>query len=35
MILKKDQGMEMVIFEPGEVMLKDMKRMAPREVHLQ
>ena len=35
MILKKDQGMEMVTFEPGEVMLKDMKRMAPREVHLQ
>ena len=35
MILKIDQGMEMVIFEPGEVMLKDMKRMAPREVHLQ
>ena len=35
MILKKDQGMEMVVFEPSEVMLKDMKRMAPREVHLQ
>ena len=35
MILKKDQGMELVIFEPSEVMLKDMKRMAPREVHLQ
>ncbi len=35
MILKKEQGMEMVIFEPSEVILKDMKRMAPREVHLQ
>ena len=29
------KGMELVIFEPSEVMLKDMKRMAPREVHLQ
>ena len=35
MILKKEQGMEMVIFEPSEVIVKDMKRMAPREVHLQ
>ncbi len=35
MILKKEQTMEMVVFEPSEVMLKDMKRIAPREVHLQ
>lgn len=35
MVLKADQGMEMVTFEPGEIILKDMKRMAPREVHLQ
>ena len=35
MILKKEQGMEMITFEPGEIILKDMKRMAPREVHFQ
>ena len=35
MILKKEKGMELVVFEPSDVMLKDMKRMAPREVHLQ
>ena len=35
MILKKEKGMELVVFEPSDVMLNDMKRMAPREVHLQ
>ena len=35
MILKKEQGFEMITFEPGEMILKDMKRMAPRKVHLQ
>ena len=35
MILKKEQGIEMVTFEPSDIILKDMKRMAPREVHLQ
>ena len=35
MILKKENKMELVVFEPSDVMLKDMKRMAPREVHLQ
>ena len=35
MILKKEQGFEMITFEPGEIILKDMKRMAPRKVHLQ
>ena len=35
MILKKEKGMELVVFEPSDVMLNDMKRVAPREVHLQ
>lgn len=34
MILKKENGPERLIFEPNEVMLKDMKRIAPREVNL-
>lgn len=34
MIIKGEKGMERVIFEPDEVMLKDMKRIAPREVNL-
>lgn len=35
MIVKGEKGMEKVIFEPNDVMLKDMKRVAPREVNLQ
>ncbi|MDO4344737.1 MAG: DUF6106 family protein [Eubacteriales bacterium] len=34
MIFKGEKGMEQVIFEPNEVILKDMKRIAPREVNL-
>ncbi len=34
MIVKGDKEMKRVIFEPNEVILKDMKRMAPREVNL-
>ena len=34
MVLKQDQGLMMVTFEPSETVLKDMKRIAPREVHL-
>lgn len=35
MVLKQDQGLMMITFEPSETVLKDMKRIAPREVHLQ
>ncbi len=34
MILKGEKELERVIFEPNEVILRDMKRMAPREVNL-
>lgn len=34
MIVKKEKGLERVIFEPNEVILRDMKRVAPREVNL-
>ena len=34
MIVKGEKGLERVIFEPNEVILKDMKRVAPREVNL-
>ncbi|MDO4304918.1 MAG: DUF6106 family protein [Bacillota bacterium] len=34
MVVKGEKGMEKVIFEPNEVILKDMKRVAPREVNL-
>ncbi|MDO4522579.1 MAG: DUF6106 family protein [Eubacteriales bacterium] len=34
MIVKKDQGLERVIFEPNDTILKDMKRVKPREVNL-
>ena len=34
MIVKGDKEMKRVIFEPNEVILKDMKRIAPREVNL-
>lgn len=34
MIIKGEKQMEKVIFEPNQVMLNDMKRMAPREVNL-
>ncbi|SDG94611.1 DUF6106 family protein [Marvinbryantia formatexigens] len=34
MIIKGEKGLERVLFEPNEVILKDMKRMAPREVSL-
>lgn len=35
MIVKGEKGTEKVIFEPDEVILNDMKRIAPREVNLQ
>lgn len=34
MILKGEKGPTRVIFEPNEVILRDMKRVAPREVNL-
>lgn len=34
MILKKEAVTQMIIFEPNEVMIRDMKRVAPREVVL-
>lgn len=34
MIIKGEKGLERVIFEPNEIILKDMKRVAPREVNL-
>lgn len=34
MIVKGEKGMEKVIFEPNDVIVKDMKRIAPREVNL-
>lgn len=34
MVLKTEKGLQMVIFEPNEVIVKDMKRIAPREVSL-
>ena len=34
MIIKGEKGMEKVIFEPNDVIVKDMKRIAPREVNL-
>lgn len=34
MIIKGEKGLERVIFEPNDVILKDMKRIAPREVNL-
>lgn len=35
MIVKGEKGLEKVKFEPNDVILKDMKRVAPREVNLQ
>ena len=34
MVLKKDNALEYVTFEPNDVILKDMKRFSPREVNL-
>lgn len=34
MIVQGEKGLERVIFEPNEVIIKDMKRIAPREVNL-
>lgn len=34
MVIKGEKGLERVIFEPNDVILHDMKRMAPREVNL-
>lgn len=34
MILKKEKGLERVVFEPNDIVLRDMKRVAPREVNL-
>lgn len=34
MVVKGEKGMQKVIFEPNDVILNDMKRVAPREVNL-